>query len=121
MRPRVQHEQASPYATKADVKEIVTEAFENFAQIMKRSFDDVYMRFDMVDARMNSFVENEFLPFKRDTEQSFYELRADMGHVKSRLGKVEGGLVITNAKLDEVIDVVRGHEARITHLERHIA
>jgi hypothetical protein len=128
MRPGTQHDHTSPYATKADVAEIVTEAFEKFAIIMKRSFDDVYMRFDMVDARfdgvdarMNAFVENEFLPFKRNTEQSFYEIKTDIGHIKVRLGKVEGGLIVTNAKLDGVIDVVRDHEMRITHLERNPA
>ncbi len=79
-----------PYATKADVKEIVTEAFDSFAQIMKRSFDDVYGRFDAADIRMDGLVtKDEFQPFKRETEQSLYELKTDVGHIKNRLDRVE--------------------------------
>lgn len=118
-----------PYATKADVREIVTEAFDSFALIMKRSFDDVYGRLDTMDNRMDGLVtKDEFQPFKKETEQSLYELKTDVGHIKNRLGKVgtrldgmENRLDVMDVKIDTLIETHVEHEGRIIRLEQKTA
>jgi hypothetical protein len=105
---------------KATLKKTLTEAFDNFARILKPNFDRIEVRFNAMDARFDD-ADTRFGSFKKETEQSFYELKTDMGHVKERLGKVENRLEKVEVKLDNVIDVTKGHEVRIVRLERKAA
>ena len=112
-------------ATRADVKEIVTEiveksiislvppiienkinklvpvmidtGIENFAVMIKRSFDDVYLRFDAIDGRLN-----ELMFFKNNAEKSFYNLQTDFTDLKTRIVNVETRLERIEPKLDAI-------------------
>jgi hypothetical protein len=112
--------------TKADVKEIVTEiiteAFDSFAIIVKKGFDDVNDR--MV-------TKEEFYPFKKATETSFYNLQTDVTDLKTRMTRVENRLDrveyrldsvevkfdIFDQKIDTVVDMHKDHDVRIRGLE----
>jgi len=123
-------------ATKADVEEIVTKNIDNFAAIMKRSFDDVYQSFDDVYQRFDGIegqltkvlTKAEFDPFKKETERSFYYLQTDvtdlkskMTKVESRLERVEGGLGSIEGVLKPIAIQLSNHENRIIQLEGNVA
>ncbi|MFA6158274.1 MAG: hypothetical protein WC763_01450 [Candidatus Paceibacterota bacterium] len=130
---------SKPYgqlATKSDVREIVTEVIDNFAIMMKRSFDDINDRmvtkeeFNEFKAEMHEFKDemHEFktnmLEFKDGTEPALYSLQTDMLDVKSRLTKVETGLTNVENGVTSLTAAVRSnwrdHEGRITRLEERV-
>lgn len=90
-------------ATRGDVKEIVTEAIEGFAIIVGKSFERMDRRFDEM------VTKAEFEPFKRETNQSLYELKTDVSDLKTRmlgvedrLDKIETHLVCIDARFDDI-------------------
>lgn len=114
MKRKTLKNEVSIFATKSDVKQIVDDAFDSFARIMKRCFDDVYLRMDgMVE-------KHDFELFKKTTDQSLYELKMDTSELKDRTGHVENRLGAVETKLDSVVSMYQGHNTRITRLEKSV-
>ncbi len=98
------------------VERIVDEKINEFAGIVKRSFE--HIEDQMV-------TKDEFYPFKESTERSFYYLQTDvddlktrMGRVENRLDKVESKIDSLEVKMDVMVDMYNDHDVRIVNLEQ---
>lgn len=100
------------------VTNIVTKAIDNFAVIVNRGFTDVQMQINEMRTDIGRMVTKaDFEPFKKETEQSLYELKSDVGEVKVRLENVENRIESVEGKVDIISEIHFNHETRIIRLE----
>ncbi len=100
----------------AQVTKVMDERFakqdqflEEFARMVQRGFTE--------QARIFNEFRDEMLDFKKDTNQSLFNIKSDITSITSDIREIRSDIKNTNRRVDALVSLYRGHEGRIVALE----